>query len=65
MRVLMQGTRSKVILVEDALSKLSKNQYSVEELTAKPLPEGVDPLHLELYLSDKDFQVHSNSILHD
>ncbi|XP_036428882.1 supervillin isoform X2 [Colossoma macropomum] len=52
----VQGLRNKVILVEDALSKLSKNQYSIEELTAKPLPEGVDPLHLELYLSDKDFQ---------
>uniref|UniRef100_A0A8B9K8W1 Supervillin d n=1 Tax=Astyanax mexicanus TaxID=7994 RepID=A0A8B9K8W1_ASTMX len=52
----VQGMRNKVILVEDALSKLSKNQYSIEELTSKPLPEGVDPLHLELYLSDKDFQ---------
>ncbi|KAI4872381.1 hypothetical protein NFI96_033650 [Prochilodus magdalenae] len=52
----VQGSRNKVILVEDALSKLSKNQYSIEELTSKPLPEGVDPLHLELYLSDKDFQ---------
>uniref|UniRef100_A0AAR2IKQ0 HP domain-containing protein n=1 Tax=Pygocentrus nattereri TaxID=42514 RepID=A0AAR2IKQ0_PYGNA len=52
----VQGLRNKVILVEDALSQLSKNQYSIEELTTKPLPEGVDPLHLELYLSDKDFQ---------
>ncbi|XP_072522857.1 supervillin [Salminus brasiliensis] len=54
--VRVQGMRNKVILVEDALSKLSKNQYSIEELTSKPLPEGVDPLHLELYLSDQDFQ---------
>ncbi|TSK14619.1 Supervillin [Bagarius yarrelli] len=52
----VQGMRNKLILVEDALSKLSKNQYSVEELTTRPLPEGVDPLHLELYLSDTDFQ---------
>ncbi|XP_076856294.1 supervillin isoform X2 [Brachyhypopomus gauderio] len=51
----VQGMRNKVILVEEALSKLSQNQYSMEELTSKPLPEGVDPLHLELYLSDKDF----------
>ncbi|KAJ7984425.1 hypothetical protein DPEC_G00354710 [Dallia pectoralis] len=50
------GARTKVTLVEDALNRLSKNQYSVEELTAKPLPEGVDPLQLEIYLSDKDFQ---------
>uniref|UniRef100_A0A674BKU7 Supervillin d n=1 Tax=Salmo trutta TaxID=8032 RepID=A0A674BKU7_SALTR len=48
---------NKVTLVQDALNWLSKNQYSVEELTAKPLPEGVDPLRLEIYLSDQDFQV--------
>ncbi|KAF7705184.1 supervillin [Silurus meridionalis] len=52
----VQSMGNKVILVEDALSKLSKNQYSLEELTTRPLPEGVDPLHLELYLSDKDFK---------
>lgn len=54
----LQGdaVRNKVMLVQDALSKLSKTQYSVEELMAKPLPEGVDPLHLETYLSDQDFQ---------
>ncbi|KAF5889682.1 supervillin-like isoform X1, partial [Clarias magur] len=52
----VKGMRNKVILVEDALTKLTKNQYSLEELTNRPLPEGVDPLHLELYLSDKDFQ---------
>ncbi|XP_048869049.1 supervillin-like isoform X2 [Brienomyrus brachyistius] len=51
-----EAPRNKVILVKDALSRLSKNQYSVEELLAKPLPEGVDPLRLELYLSDEDFQ---------
>uniref|UniRef100_A0A8C7MAH9 Supervillin d n=1 Tax=Oncorhynchus kisutch TaxID=8019 RepID=A0A8C7MAH9_ONCKI len=47
---------TQVTLVQDALNWLSKNQYSVEELTAKPLPEGVDPLRLEIYLSDQDFQ---------
>uniref|UniRef100_A0A674BMX3 Supervillin d n=1 Tax=Salmo trutta TaxID=8032 RepID=A0A674BMX3_SALTR len=52
-----EGARNKVTLVQDALNWLSKNQYSVEELTAKPLPEGVDPLRLEIYLSDQDFQV--------
>ncbi|KAK6329155.1 hypothetical protein J4Q44_G00011330 [Coregonus suidteri] len=51
-----EGARNKVTLVQDALNRLSKNQYSVEELTAKPLPEGVDPLRLEIYLSDQDFQ---------
>ncbi|KAJ8364476.1 hypothetical protein SKAU_G00133070 [Synaphobranchus kaupii] len=51
-----EAVRNKVTLVQDALSRLSKTQYSAEELLAKPLPEGVDPLHLEIYLSDKDFQ---------
>lgn len=59
------NSKSKVILVKDALSKLSKQQYSIEELTAKPPPEGVDPLRLEDYLSDQDFKVshthHSSS----
>uniref|UniRef100_A0A8C7XLE9 Supervillin d n=1 Tax=Oryzias sinensis TaxID=183150 RepID=A0A8C7XLE9_9TELE len=48
--------KTKVVLVKDVLSKLSKQQYSIEELTRKPLPEGVDPLRLEDYLSDEDFQ---------
>lgn len=57
MSVQVEGAHNKVILVKDALSKLSRLQYTVEELTSKPLPEGVDPLRLECYLSDKDFQV--------
>lgn len=59
--VQVEGPRNKVILVREALSKLSKQQYSIEELTSKPLPEGVDPLRLEDYLSDQDFKVHSTS----
>ncbi|KAM6951181.1 supervillin-like [Aplochiton taeniatus] len=51
-----EGARTKVTLVKDVLSRLSKQQYSVEELTGKPLPEGVDPLRLEIYLSDQDFK---------
>lgn len=46
-----------MVLVKEALSKLSRQQYSIEELTKKPLPEGVDPLRLEDYLSDQDFRV--------
>uniref|UniRef100_A0A7N9B0R0 Supervillin d n=1 Tax=Mastacembelus armatus TaxID=205130 RepID=A0A7N9B0R0_9TELE len=51
-----EGAKNKVILVKEALSKLSKQQYSIEELTKKPLPEGVDPMRLEDYLSDQDFK---------
>ncbi|KAG2460902.1 SVIL protein, partial [Polypterus senegalus] len=51
-----EAQSSKVILVQDALARLCKTQYSMEELLARPLPEGVDPLKLEVYLSDEDFQ---------
>ncbi|XP_029934071.1 LOW QUALITY PROTEIN: supervillin [Myripristis murdjan] len=51
-----EGSKNKVTLVKEALSKLSKQQYSIEELTRKPLPDGVDPLRLEDYLSDQDFK---------
>uniref|UniRef100_A0A3Q1GUA3 Supervillin d n=1 Tax=Acanthochromis polyacanthus TaxID=80966 RepID=A0A3Q1GUA3_9TELE len=51
-----ENSKNKVTLVKEALSKLSKQQYSIEELTRKPLPEGVDPLRLEDYLSDQDFK---------
>nr|XP_046232805.1 supervillin [Scatophagus argus] len=51
-----ESSKNKVMLVKEALSKLSKQQYSIEELTRKPPPEGVDPLRLEDYLSDQDFK---------
>lgn len=50
--------RIKLTLVQDALAQLIKTQYPLEELLRSPLPEGVDPQHLEVYLSDQDFQVH-------
>ncbi|XP_016521961.1 supervillin-like isoform X6 [Poecilia formosa] len=46
----------KLTLVQDALAQLMKAQYPVEELLQSPLPAGVDPQHLEVYLSDQDFQ---------
>uniref|UniRef100_A0A6I8T2L1 Supervillin n=1 Tax=Xenopus tropicalis TaxID=8364 RepID=A0A6I8T2L1_XENTR len=48
---------NQIILVEDVLAKLCKRIYPLADLLARPLPEGVDPLKLELYLSDKDFEV--------
>ncbi|XP_029583384.1 supervillin isoform X4 [Salmo trutta] len=48
--------RVKLTLVQDALAQLSKTQYPLEELLQTPLPEGVDPQRLEIYLSDHDFQ---------
>ncbi|XP_060104180.1 supervillin isoform X3 [Heteronotia binoei] len=47
---------NQIILVEDVLSKLCKKLYPLADILARPLPEGVDPLKLEIYLSDEDFE---------
>ncbi|XP_049332842.1 supervillin isoform X4 [Astyanax mexicanus] len=47
---------NQIILVEDVLSRLCQSSYPLEALQSRPLPHGVDPLRLELYLSDEDFQ---------
>ncbi|XP_044032501.1 supervillin a isoform X4 [Siniperca chuatsi] len=47
---------NQIILVEDVLARLCKTTYPLEDLLARPLPEGVDPLRLEVYLSDEDFE---------
>uniref|UniRef100_A0A668AU64 Supervillin a n=1 Tax=Myripristis murdjan TaxID=586833 RepID=A0A668AU64_9TELE len=47
---------NQIILVEDVLARLCKTTYPLEDLLARPLPEGVDPLRLEVYLSDDDFK---------
>ncbi|XP_075127671.1 supervillin isoform X2 [Leptodactylus fuscus] len=48
---------NQIILVEDVLARLCQKIYPLAELLARPLPEGVDPLKLEIYLSDKDFEI--------
>ncbi|XP_014875873.1 supervillin isoform X6 [Poecilia latipinna] len=47
---------NQIILVEDVLARLCQNIYPLAQLQARPLPEGVDPLRLEIYLSDADFE---------
>ncbi|XP_029384626.1 supervillin a isoform X14 [Echeneis naucrates] len=46
---------NQIILVEDVLARLCKTTYPLADLLARPLPDGVDPLRLEVYLSDEDF----------
>jgi len=46
----------KSLPISKVLSTISRLTYTVEELRAKPLPDGVDPNHLETYLSLEDFQ---------
>ena len=41
----------------EVLSKLCLTMYSWEELQKRPLPDGVDPLRLECYLVDDEFEV--------
>ncbi|CAF5027055.1 unnamed protein product [Rotaria sp. Silwood1] len=42
--------------VIDMLIHLCPEQYTIEELRARPLPEGVNTSKIEFYLSDDDFQ---------
>ncbi|XP_051522446.1 supervillin-like [Myxocyprinus asiaticus] len=47
---------NQIILVKDVLTRLCKTTYPLADLQARPLPEGIDPLRLEVYLSDEDFE---------
>ncbi|CAF98827.1 unnamed protein product, partial [Tetraodon nigroviridis] len=47
---------NQIILVEDVLARLCKTTYPLADLLARPLPEGVDPLRLQVYLTDEDFE---------
>ena len=60
---LLQDTEvsNQITLVEDVLAKLCKTIYPLADLLARPLPEGVDPLKLEIYLTDEDFEVSISS----
>ena len=42
---------------EDELDKYNRTRFSLAVLRHRPVPEGVDPAHLEMYLSDEEFQV--------
>ncbi|XP_060758018.1 supervillin isoform X2 [Neoarius graeffei] len=51
------SVQKKLMLVQDMLAVLNGRQFSAQDLLKRPLPVGVNPLHLETYLSDHDFQV--------
>jgi len=48
---------NQIILVEDVLARLCQSTYPLETLLTRPLPHGVDPLRIEMYLTDEDFEV--------
>ena len=43
--------------MESELVRLTQSTYPPAQLLQRPLPEGVDPTHLELYLSQQHFRV--------
>lgn len=43
--------------MEDVYTKLTQTRYSLQELQERPLPDGVDPLKLEAYLTEEEFEV--------
>ena len=50
-----------MVVIEDLLAKLTCTKYPWVELQERPLPEGVDPLKLEFYLVDNEFEVKTKS----
>lgn len=48
---------NQIILVEDVLARLCQSIYPLTTLQTRPLPHGVDPLRIEMYLTDEDFEV--------
>ncbi|XP_069967787.1 platelet binding protein GspB isoform X5 [Bactrocera oleae] len=42
--------------ITDVLKQLTQTEYPLAILKERPLPEGVDPTRLELYLNEADFQ---------
>ena len=53
-KILLQRAKKPQPL-EEILETVCRLTYTLEELRASPLPEGVDPNHLETYLSSHDF----------
>lgn len=45
--------------VREVLARICnlKNVYKLEDLKKKPLPDGINPLIIETYLSDQEFEV--------
>ncbi|XP_060534945.1 supervillin-like isoform X2 [Cylas formicarius] len=42
--------------LESVLARLSRTTYPLVDILRRPLPEGVDPTQLEVYLSNADFE---------
>ncbi|XP_071451074.1 supervillin isoform X2 [Hetaerina americana] len=51
-----EGKGGESLPVEQELARLTRSTYPAAQLLQRPLPEGVDPTRLELYLSPQHFQ---------
>jgi len=49
-----------VLKVEEELARLTHSTYPVAQLLQRPLPDGVDPTRLELYVDPQHFQVNTS-----
>ncbi|XP_021351835.1 uncharacterized protein LOC110449351 isoform X3 [Mizuhopecten yessoensis] len=49
-------TDGEMVSLHDILEKMTKACYTFVELQERPLPDGVDPLKLEKYLIDEEFE---------
>lgn len=50
-----------MLKVEEELARLTHSTYPVAQLLQRPLPDGVDPTRLELYVDPQHFQVNTSS----
>ena len=56
--ILQDGkVEGELVPVDELLKRVTKTRFTLAELLEPTLPEGVDPLKLESYLSDEEFQV--------
>ena len=52
-----------MVSVEEKMSELASVCYSLDVLRKRPLPPDVDPLRIEDYVKDEDFEVTHHSVL--
>lgn len=53
---LQDGRTDASISIATMLAQMTQSEYPLEVLKARPLPEGVEPTRLEVYLNAEDFQ---------
>ncbi|XP_068142627.1 supervillin isoform X9 [Drosophila tropicalis] len=54
---LEDGRTDTPIMISTMLAQMTQTEYPLDVLKARPLPEGVEPTRLEVYLNAEDFKV--------